>query len=255
MNARHHAPRRGLTVGALSLALVVTAFQPSSAAESSTPTVNPGDTIAEVVAKIGRPKGSIEGRNRITYSYDRGMVNFIDGRVASAFLVTPEEAEQRRAEQARAAEANRRQDELQRERLLVEGQTELRKQKDDPTFNKRTATERLAYWEDFQRRYPFTDVSTNLTAARSAVTAEVDRRTKEDEVKTLSARIEAIQARRVELDAAYAASLANWKRTEIDAERAKLAAELEHGLRRLVELQSNPSAVNSNTAATTAAGR
>ena len=118
-------PRAGLRVGVIGLTLAIMAGLPSLAAESAAPIVNPGDTIDEVVAKLGPPRGSIERKNTITYSYDRGMVNFIDGRVASSTLVPPEEAERRRTEQERAAEASRQQAERQRQRLLAESQADF----------------------------------------------------------------------------------------------------------------------------------
>lgn len=255
MNAHIHRLRTGLRTGVISLAFIVMPCILSPAAESPAPAVNRGDTIAEVVAKLGRPRGSIERKNTVTYTYDRGMVNFIDGRVVHSFLVTPEEAQQRRLDQERAAEASRKQAELQRQRLLAEGQAELSKHNSDTTFDKHPAPERLAYWEDFQRRYPYTDVSANLAAARAAITSESDLQVKEDELKTVSARIEAIKVRRTELDTAYATSLANWKRNEIDAERTKLSSELEDCLRRIVELQGGVSDTSTNSAATPTTGR
>jgi hypothetical protein len=245
----------GLRAGALSLAFIVMAAPSATGEESSAPTVNTGDTIADVVAKLGRPRGMIARKNRVSYSYDRGMINFVDGRVVNAFLVTPEEAQQRLANQQRTDEANRLQADLQRQRLLAEGRAELQKQADDPAFAKRSAADRLAYWEAFQRRYPSTDVSNNIAAAQAAVAAEAGHAEQENEAKTLLARIEAIQARQVQLDADYAASLAHWKRNEITAERAKLAVELAECLRRTVELQGKASATKPGAAATTAAGQ
>lgn len=252
MNAHRHVPGTGRRAGALLLALLVTAFQSSPAQDPPAPAVSRGDTVAEVVARLGRPRGAIERKNRISYTYDRGMVHFVDGRVVSAFLVTPEEAEQRRLAQERATEAARRQTELQRERLTAEGRIELRKQQDDPAFNARPAAERVAYWENFQRRYPFTDVNSNLATARAAVGLETGRQTKDEESKTLLARLEAIRARRVELDAAFASSLANWKRNEITAERTRLNAEEADCLRRMAERRDT---ATTGTTAAAAAGQ
>jgi hypothetical protein len=218
MNANLHARWTGLRTGFLSLALIAVSGPFAAGAESSEPAVNRGDTTDEVVAKLGLPRGKIERKNQITYSYDRGMVNFIDGRVVNAFLVTPEEGERRKAEQDRAAEAARRRVDLQQQRYLA-------------------------------------SVSSNLAAPQAAAAAVATRPTDRDELKILSARLEVIQARRKELDAAFAASLANWKRKEIDLERAKLATEFDECLRRLAERQNTTPVVTSNAAAATATGR
>lgn len=70
---------------------------------------------------------------------------------------------------------------------------------------------------------------------------------------TLKVRVVEIQARFKQLDADYAASLANWKRNEITAERAKLTLELNADQNRMSEVEG-PAPAAENTRPEPAAG-
>jgi hypothetical protein len=216
--------KTGIAIG-LILGLVMGACSPILAAESTIPTASPGDSTDEVIAKLGKPTGAIT-RGRVTlYYYDRGMVDFVDGRVRTAFLVSPEKAQHRHEEQERAEAANRKEAEAQRQRLTEEGRNELTRKQADATFGNKPGVERLAYWRDFAHRYPYTDVSNELTRAQAAAETESNQQKQAAELQALKDRFAAIRARLAQLDADYAASLAHWKRNEIDAERARLKSE------------------------------
>ena len=193
------------------------------------PSANPGDTTDDVIAKLGKPQGSMTRGRLTTYYYDRGMVYFIEGRVQSATLMTPEEAARLRREQDKA-------DQLKREQLAAQqqatadGQEELKDHRADAAFLARPATERLAYWENFHKRHPDIDVSTELANAKAAAESDGGKEQRPDELKILRARVAAIRARLGELEADYAAARANWKRDEIAAERTKLMTELDAAL-------------------------
>ncbi len=208
-----------------------------SAAGSGVPVANPGDTTAEVMAKLGKPQGTITRGRITTFYYDRGMVNFRDGRVHTAFLVTPEEAERIRQEREKSEEQARLQAEAQRQRLTFEGEEALRQVRADKAFEKRPAADRLAFWQDFAQRYPYTDISTDLAQAQAVVAANQTQQKQSDEVKAIGQRIVAIRERLAQLDADYAASLTHWKRNEITSERDKLRAEMNDALLRVIELR------------------
>lgn len=195
------------------------------AGEAPTP-VAKGDTIATVVEKLGKPTGFISGKQRVTYYYEQGTIDFLTGRVDRVWLISPDEAAQRTArlnmeEQNRAQQA-----EVERKRLTDDGAAELARVMADKSFQNRTPSSRLEFWTQFARRYPYTDITGPIAQATAAVNDEQKEDANANELITLSKREGAIQERFKALDAAYAASLANWKRTEINTERAQLKEEL-----------------------------
>lgn len=189
------------------------------------PVANTGDAMEDVLAKLGRPQGRITSGNVTTFYYERGTVEFVGGRVTKAFLMTHEEA-RLQSEAREKAEADRRQkDEAERRTLVEAGTRELARLQGDATFTNRPAADRVAFWQEFARRYPYTDAGGELAKARAEVETDARKAEKETEVGKLKDRLEAIEARFVKLDADYASSLTHWKRNEINAERAKLEAE------------------------------
>jgi hypothetical protein len=196
-----------------------------------------GDSTAEVKAKLGDPTGVLEQGGRMTYLYDRGMVDFVSGRVVRADLVTAKQAAEAKQARERAEEEQRRQAEIERQRLTTAGQKELASTLSDAQFAKRRPSERLAFWEDFSRRYPYTDVRVYADKARADMDAGQVQRDRQEELGALQVRAREIRDRFKQLDADYAASLANWKRNEIDAERTTLINELVAAQDRMAELQ------------------
>lgn len=189
------------------------------------PVANTGDAMEAVLAKLGRPQGRITSGNVTTFYYERGTVEFVGGRVTKAFLMEPEEA-RLQAEAREMAEAERRQrEETERQRLTEAGARELARLQGDATFTNRPAADRVAFWQEFTRRYPYTDAGGELSKARAEVEADARKAEQEAEVRKQKERLVAIESRFVKLDADYASSLTHWKRNEINAERAKLEAE------------------------------
>ena len=144
------------------------------------PSADVGDTTAEVEAKLGKPMGILSRGKRATYSYERGMVDFVDGRVVHAYLVSPEEAARIKAERERAVVLRRQAAEADRKRLTEEGQAELTKATRNADSTNSAPSEGLAYWKDFARRYPYTDVSRQIAAATVAVEEDKQRQGHED---------------------------------------------------------------------------
>jgi hypothetical protein len=206
--------------------------------------VNKGDTIAEVIEKMGEPQGVLKHGGWLTYYYARGYVDFMDGRVQRTDLVSPEKAAQIKAERARAEEESRRQAEAARQRLADEGKAQLSARLADKDFAARPPTERLASWQEFSTRYPYTDVRDQISQATAEADAAQQQRNRTEQLAALAARVAAIQKRFGELDADYAASLVNWKRNEIDAERTNLTQELDAHLASIHALEVNMTSTN-----------
>ena len=160
------------------------------------PSANPGDTTDDVIAKLGKPQGSMTRGKLTTYYYDRGMVYFIDGRVQSATLVTPEEAARLRREQDKADEQRRVQLAAQ-QKATADGLEERNEHHADATFQARPASERQAYWQSFHKRHPDIDVSAELDETQ----ADAQKEQRPDNVNGPRSRVEAIHARLAQLDA------------------------------------------------------
>lgn len=198
--------------------------------------IEKGATLAEVVNVLGKPQGLLEQGTNVTLYYDCGLIDLSDGKVVTAYLVSPAEAALLRQTRERELEELRRQAENNRKRLTSEGQAALKKTLDDKQFEKRPPRERVAYWQDFQQRYHFTDIGSRLADAMKEAAYQQQQQDNQDEIAQLKIRVTAINDRLLQLDADYAASLTHWKRNEINAERAKLNQELDDINRRIKEL-------------------
>ncbi len=218
-------------ISILFLCLVVAA---SGASDS--PDVAIGDTYQQMVDKLGKPRGVVSGGRRMTCSYERGTVDLVTGRVEKVFFVTTQEAKERTRAQEKAEADQRQRAEVDRARLTQAGLAERDRKVADKEFAKRPPGERLDYWKSFAGKYPYTDVSALVDEAEKAVQAGQPARDKEAKLAEMTKRVEEIQARFVQLDDDYAASLANWKRNEIDAERTRLKDELATIATRVKEL-------------------
>ncbi len=195
-------------------------------AETGVPAVAKGDTMEQVVQKLGPPKGQVSGGRRATYYYDRGTVDFLTGRVERAFIISAQEAKEKIVAREKAEAEMRRQAEVERARLMAEGKAQLEKVLADKAFADSSATARMAYWVDFQKKYPGIDVSAPVANAQKGLETDQKENGKVTELSALNSRAMEIGTRFKQLDADYAASLVNWKRDEIDQERAKLTKEL-----------------------------
>ena len=221
-----------VTVSALFVALLeLNAFGGDVA-----PAVVKGETFEQVVLKLGEPKGKITGGRWTTYYYDRGTVDFLTGRVDRVLLITPEEAREKIAAREKEEEAMRQQAEAERVRVMTAGKAQLEKVLGDKAFAASPPAIQLAYWTDFQKQYPGIDVSAPIAEATKRLEVSKEENSKVSELVALNNRASEIESRFKQLDADYAASLANWKRTEIDQERAKLTEELAGIRGRLAEM-------------------
>lgn len=231
MTVRAHggAQRRGRTTrplvrcGGLGLGLWLAAGVSLScpAADTAEPTFAVGSSAAQVVEKLGKPQGIFRAGKWMTYCYEQGMIDFYDGKVTVNGLMSAAELKAKR----QAEEDAQRQAEADRQRQAEDGQRELERAAADPALQAKTPTERVAFWKAFGQNHPYTNVSNQLAEAAAALITEGRRLDREATAVSASKRLEEIQARLAQLDADYAASLANWKRNEIDAEQTRLKAE------------------------------
>ncbi|MEI8140007.1 MAG: hypothetical protein WCI03_09080 [bacterium] len=190
------------------------------------PGVVKGETFEQVVQKLGVPKGKAQGGHRTTYYYDRGTVDFLTGRVERVFLITAQAAKEKIAEREKAEENSRRQAEAERVRIMTAGKAQREKMLGDKTFMTSSPVAQIAYWDDFKKQYPGVDVGAPLADAKKALASANEKDEKTEDFISLNRRAAEIEGRFKQLDQDYAASLANWKRTEIDQERARLTEEL-----------------------------
>lgn len=222
-----------MKTGLVSILFLCVAMAASGTPE---PVVNIGDTYQQMVEKLGKPRGVVSGGRRMTCSYERGTVDLVGGRVEKVLLVSAQEAKDRTQAQEKAEADQRQRAEADRVRLTKAGLAERDLKVSDKEFAKLPPADRLDYWKSFAAKYPYTDVSTLVAEAEKAVQAGQSDRDKEAKLAEMTKRVEEIQARFTQLDEDYAASLANWKRNEIDAERAKLKEELAGIATRVKEL-------------------
>lgn len=204
--------------------------------EPPAPAVAKGETFEQVIQKLGAPKGQVAGGRRTTFYYDRGTVDFLTGRVERAYLISPQEAKEKIVAREKSEADMRAKAEADRTRLISDGKAQLEKTLADKTFAASPPAVRLAYWDDFQKKYPLTDVSLPIADAKKTLETVQGDNDRVKELQALNVRAAEIDSRFKQLDEDYAASLANWKRTEIDQERAKLTEELIGLKARLMEL-------------------
>jgi hypothetical protein len=196
-----------------------------SLSAANEPDVERGESIPAVIAKLGEPEGQFQQGGILTFYYSRGRVDFTDGIVVKSSLVSSDEARQIRQTRERGAADQRQRAQVEQDRLTRAGAIELTKRLQDKSFAAQPAEARLAAWQDFSRQYPYTDVAAPITSVLKEVEGIQQKRRAQEEIPRIDQRLAEIQARFIQLDKDYAASLAHWKRNEITAERRKLSAE------------------------------
>jgi hypothetical protein len=112
--------------------------------------IHPGESLADVQAALGIPNGHVQIDNKLTLLYDRGQIEFVDGKVVSMDLLSPKEFDAKQArENASAAQIAQ-----LRTQRIAEGQ-DLKAQKlTDPAFTSTPPAYQLSYWQNFRLLYP-----------------------------------------------------------------------------------------------------
>ncbi len=138
-------------VSVCTAALLLTA---GTALADATDMVRVGDSLETVRAVLGRPDSFIGIGSRQVLHYERGKVELYDDRVVDVDLVSAEEAEARRLR--REEEQFRLAQQLLERRLAqeAEGRALRDRQLTDTAFLGSPPSRRIAFWQDFARRYP-----------------------------------------------------------------------------------------------------
>ena len=144
-----------------------------------------GWTREQVTAELGPPTGSIAMSGREVLYFERGTVEFRNGRVARADLVTAEEARQRREAEARAYQAWLRAESERSARRKAEGERELQRMLGDPQFLLEDPERQVAVWQDFMRRYPEVPAGVHLLEAQRRAEEARERRETEERLSRL----------------------------------------------------------------------
>jgi hypothetical protein len=201
--------------------LLVMSVRDAGAVEGTAPAIEIGETPGQVIEKLGKPQGRFKAGKWMTFCYEQGMVDFCDERVARTTLVSPEELKAKRQAEAEAQRAA----EQERARLAEAGRMELNQALSDPLLRAKTPKERIEFWTAFSKSHPYTNISNQLAEATASLIVDGRRQDREVTAASVGNRLAEIQARLVQLDADYAASLTHWKRNEIEAEQTRLRAE------------------------------
>ena len=178
----------------LLLATPPTRANDASSIDTQPDTVNVGDSFERVRTVLGRPESFIGIGDRQVLYYPRGKVELVEDVVFDVELVSEEEATARRIrmeeEQFRLAQR------LLEQQLAREAEgRRMRDQKlTDSTFLAAPASRRVAFWQDFAKRYPEVALPPDYDQALREYRLEQEMaRTQQREdarMRTLEARVE-----------------------------------------------------------------
>jgi hypothetical protein len=175
-----------MKASALTLILVATAA-PFAVADE----VAPGDTMAEVKATLGTPKGQVQRDSRRILYYERGSVEMVSGRVTTVSLRSSEE----QAALTAREEKQRVEREVVRARLAAEGVALRDRKLADNGFQSAPLAYQVSFWENFARSYPGVSCAEPLMIARMRFNEQLeDRRRREDEADRRAEREERLAA-------------------------------------------------------------
>ncbi|HKB57361.1 MAG TPA: hypothetical protein VKC51_07205 [Lacunisphaera sp.] len=172
----------------LALPLVLTAME-----------VRPGDTLNNVRATLGAPRGQLRVDGRQLLYYERGEIELRAGAVTRVALLSEEDHAAREARRAAAAVRFREEQEILCARLSTEGEALKARKLADPSFLAAPLAYQVAFWEDFSRRYPDVASAEQLTIAHLRLAEQLeekrDRELREERLAELEARLLAAEDR------------------------------------------------------------
>jgi hypothetical protein len=149
-----------------------------------------GDTVEQVLDKMGRPAGEARSGELLLLTYDRGTVETYEGYVVKVDLVTPAQLRAQQEKAARAMARRAAEIKAQRDRRMAEGRKELARIEGDEAFAEKPAADQVAYWEEFKKKYPEVPLPASYTKARDALTKEEEAARKKREEEALAAQPE-----------------------------------------------------------------
>lgn len=161
--------------------------------------VRPGDTLDEVRATLGTPRGQLLAGGRYLLYYERGEIELRAGVVTRVALLSVDDHAAREARRAAEAVRVREEQEIRRARLSAEGEALKARRLADPAFQAAPPNYQVAFWADFSRRYSDVPSEEQLTAARQRLAEQWDARRVQaeqaDRLAELEARLIAAEAR------------------------------------------------------------
>jgi outer membrane protein assembly factor BamE (lipoprotein component of BamABCDE complex) len=131
--------------------------------------VDKGDSVDDVIAELGRPRGTASGQHGATFFYERGLVSFSEGKVTHTSVVSKKEAKEIAAKREQEMTLKSATELKASKQRIIDGSTERKKTLANKEFMQSSAKKRLTYWKDFQKKYPEVAVDKELTAARNEV--------------------------------------------------------------------------------------
>lgn len=172
-------------------AVVILLLLVISAASAADP-VAVGMTTAEVLERLGQPRGRIEMGEIRWWTFENGEVRFRNDRVVEVNLTDPEVFAEQQRREAEARAANRREGEALRDQRL-----------NDVLFLALPARERFNYWQQFSRRFPEVDVMIPVAQARAELAEQQEQQRLQQELTALNFRVREaeLQAQRAEQQA------------------------------------------------------
>lgn len=189
--------------------LIVFFFQAAMAQE-----LKLGDNLETALAKLGKPIGNIELRDKTLLLYPEGEVMIKDDAVVSIDLMSADafaaeqarletEREQWLADQARRREAHKK-----------EGLALLKEKRGSHAFAALPAKDRVDYWRTFQIRYPEVDSSEDLARALEGYETELTELRNQQRIAQLEARV-------AQAEKEAATARLETERLKAEAEKAK----------------------------------
>ena len=154
-----------------------------------------GDSLAYVKSVLGEPHGYVAvGDDEILY-YERGKVEFALGVVSGLDLVSEEEALRRKEKRMQAIEEHKIREEKMKLKRHAEGLALLQEKLSEPAFLSSSASVRLAFWQDFIRRYPEVSAHKHYAAALQEREKDLKARAAEQRIAALEDRLEKAEER------------------------------------------------------------
>jgi hypothetical protein len=187
----------------LGLVFVLSAGSLLTAAE-----VAPGDSLWDVRAVLGAPRGELKVGERHFLYYERGAVELQSGVLVRSGLRTPEEQAALVAREQRAREEK----ETSRAGLIAEGIALRDRKLADATFLAAPLSYQVSFWEDFAQRYPEVSCGEPLMIARMRLREQLDeKRQREEAADRQAEREERYAAERRTIYPLYTSSYYRWR--------------------------------------------
>jgi hypothetical protein len=169
------------------------------AATSAGADVNRGDTVEQVRATLGAPRGELSRGDIVVFVYDRGEVEFRQGVVHRVLLRTPVQQEEYLRLAAEQDERARQENETRRARSVADGEALKARKLADPNFLSSPVAVQLSFWQDFARAYPDVRVDDLVLSAHSRRVAELavdeERRKQRELIAQLEQRLTEVETR------------------------------------------------------------